>query len=201
MPTRLTVKLLADCRPYLLINRTFLRFPVAISATICVFRYTTADAVVQISANKGTKNWDYRRSLAFSIFALWIGVFYGKAQTVYYTNIMTKLQRLNWSKIRASASIGLFDSTLVSLPMYFLPFYTIQEYCHSHQFNPRVVLQRTWNNALTDITASLSFYGPVTTLNMFFVPRHLRAIFSTLFSWLWSLAISKMRGRHDPAKQ
>jgi len=198
--TRNMLKAMAGSRPGKLFNRTFLRFPVAISASMGIFRYTTADALVQISENKGRKSWDYRRSWAFFIFGVWIGVFFGKTQAVWYTKVMATLRRLNLSKISASAGIALFDSTLLSVTMYFLPFYAIQDYCNSHQFNFGGVLQKSWSNATTDMTASLSFHGPVITFNMMFVPPHLRPIFINSLSWLWSLNVSKMRGRYNPGQ-
>jgi len=197
---RSLLKAIAGSGPGVLFNRAFLRFPIAISTSMSICRYTTADAVVQISENKGRTNWDYRRSLAFFIFGAWIGVTFGKIQLVWYTKVMATLQWLNWSKISASATIALFDSTLVSVTMYFLPFYAIQDYCNSHQFNRGRVLQKSWNNATTDMTACLSFFGPVVTFYMMFVPPHIRPIFSTSISWIWSLALSKMRGRYNPDK-
>jgi len=194
------LKAIEGSRPGVFINRTFLRLPVAISASMSIFRYTTADTIVQISENKGGKNWDYGRSSAFFIFGVWIGVFFGKTQSVWYTKVMATLQQLNWSKISASTAIALFDSTLVSATMYFLPFYAIQDYCNSHQFNPDGVLRKSRNNATTDMTASLSFHGPVITFNMMFVPPHLRPIFLSSLSWIWSLSVSKMRGRYNADK-
>jgi len=182
-----------------LLNKIFLRFPVAIAASIATVRYTVSDALVQTSElgnETRWKTWDYSRSSAFALFGLYSGVFYGKIYTKYYAMLMANLSGRGIQKIPAAIGVSLFDSTVVSIVTYYPIYYLIQEYCHTRQFSPINALSTTRDNAIADISAITSFYCPLLVMNLIFVPVHLRAINITIVAIVWSIILSKMRGRY-----
>jgi len=193
-----------ESRAGVLFNKTFLRFPIAISTVLTCVRYGVADGLVQISEIRNeirSDNWDYPRSAAFCLFGLYCGLFYGKLYSTWYEMLMARLLRANISKISAGFGIAVVDSTLFAVITYFPVYYTIQEFCHSRRFVPVLGLRLTWRNKITDMKAMLFFYGPILTLNLLFVPVHLRAISINIGSNIWAIFLSKMRGKYKPISE
>merc|ERR1719320_201470 len=111
--------------------------------------------------------------------------------------MMAGLQKRNLSKIPAAVLVSLLDSTIVSISAYWPVYYLIQEFCHTHEFSPIKALQTTKENAFFDTITTMSFCCPLLLTNMLFVPVHLRNICITITSILWSVIVSKSRGRYN----
>jgi len=190
-------------RSGMLLSKTFVKFPVAISASFVTIRYTVADALVQISEirNDNRNNWNYPRSVAFTMFGLYCGVCFGKIYTKYYAMLLDSLLRRNIKKIPAVIGITVFDCTVCSVVLYYPMYYTIQEFCHTGQFDPLKAVRTTRDNMVADIRAMSSFFGPLTMFNLLFVPVHLRAICVAMVSNIWAIIISKMRGDYIKANE
>jgi len=186
-------------RPGVHFNKTFLRYPVAISASLFSLKTVVADALVQIADMKTAimwENWDYPRSLAFAMFGLYCGAVFGTFYSKYYTIILERMLRCNIPKILAVVGIGLFDSTVLAVTMYYPVYYTIQEFSHTHRFVPLKGLKVARENTMEDVKAMVSFFCPLTMINMLLVPAHLRAICVNIVGNIWCIILSKMRGKY-----
>jgi len=183
----------------IIFNNTFRRFPLAIAVGVSIVRYTSADALVQISEleNKWSK-WDYPRSTAFMIFGLYCGTFWANLYGRYYGVIVARLTSRGIPKPFAALGISFMDTTLVCSVFYYPVYYILQEYCHTGRFSPRTGCESAWKNRYADIGILTLFYCPMNAINLFLIPPHFRAIYANIIpSTIWGLILSKMRGKYE----
>jgi hypothetical protein len=185
--------------PYCLFNNTCHRYPVAIAASISVVRYTSMDGIVQFSESKSWSNWEFGRSGSFALFGLYIGAFFGVVYTKYYGRLLESLRSRGFSKFTAAFGISLLDVTVASAIAYYPVYYLLQEYCHTGQLSFTNALKRTKQNMSTDLSLLFLFYCPMSFVMLFWIPKHLRAVYASVVpSTFWSAIMSKMRGQYEP---